>query len=81
MSVNNAARQTSGKTIFQSLVKGGGCCGTNGPTEVVEIATLCEFDESDRFSTTFCDPVWVTLSDFFTHFTMWTYGMALKKNA
>jgi hypothetical protein len=24
-----------------------GCCGTNWPTEVVEIATLREFDEDD----------------------------------
>jgi hypothetical protein len=32
------------------------CCGTNWPTEVVEIATLHGFDENDRFFTTSCDP-------------------------
>jgi hypothetical protein len=36
---------------------GMGHCGTNWITEVVEIATLHEFDENDRFSiTTSCDP-------------------------
>jgi hypothetical protein len=35
---------------------GRGCCGTNLPTEVVEIATLCEFDKNDGFFTTSCDP-------------------------
>jgi hypothetical protein len=45
----------SGNTIFQSLVwGGGGRCGTNWPLEVVEIATLCGFDENDRFFTTVC---------------------------
>jgi hypothetical protein len=34
----------------------GGAHETNLPTEVVEMATLCEFDEKDRFFTTFCDP-------------------------
>jgi hypothetical protein len=36
-------RKTSGNTIFQSLVGGGGC-GTNLPIEVVEMAKLCEFE-------------------------------------
>jgi hypothetical protein len=31
-------------------------CLTNWLTEVVEMATLCEFDENYRFFTTFCDP-------------------------
>jgi hypothetical protein len=35
---------------------GGGGCGTNWPTEVVEIAILFEFDENDRFFTASCDP-------------------------
>ncbi len=34
---------------------GGGRCGTNWPTEVVEIATLCEFYENDGFFTASCD--------------------------
>jgi hypothetical protein len=34
----------------------GGCCGTNWPTEVVEMTTVCGFDENDRFFTTFCEP-------------------------
>jgi hypothetical protein len=59
-------RKTFGNTIFQTLVVGGGCCGTNWATEVVEIATLREFDENDRFFTTFCDQL--TLSDFFCTF-------------
>jgi hypothetical protein len=61
-----------GNIIFQSLGGGGGVrYGINWPIEVVEIATLCEFDENDRFFTTFCDPYWVTLSDlFFTRFTI-----------
>jgi hypothetical protein len=37
--------------IFMSLVGGGGRCGTNWPTEVVEIASLREFDENYRFFT------------------------------
>jgi hypothetical protein len=32
-----------------------GCCGSNWPTEVVEMATLCEFDKNYRFFTIFCD--------------------------
>jgi hypothetical protein len=31
-------------------------CGTNWPTEVVELATLWEFYENDGFFTTSCDP-------------------------
>jgi hypothetical protein len=49
-------REISGNTIFQSLVGGGGHCGTNWPTEVVEIATLRAFYENDGFFTTSCDP-------------------------
>jgi hypothetical protein len=49
-------RKTSGNTIFQSLVGGGGALWDNWPREVVEMATLSEFDENDRFFTTFCDP-------------------------
>jgi hypothetical protein len=76
-------RKTSGDTIFQSLVGGGGHCGTNLPTEVVEIATLFEFNENDRFFTTSCDPyMGHTLRLFFTHFTLKrTHMMAFKKNA
>jgi hypothetical protein len=35
---------------------GGRCCGTNMPTETVEIATPYEFDENYRFFTTSCYP-------------------------
>jgi hypothetical protein len=42
-------------TFFQSF-GGGGCCGKNWPTEVVEIATPNEFDENNIFFTTSCDP-------------------------
>jgi hypothetical protein len=45
MSVNKMAMQN---TVFQIL---GGHCGTNWPLEVVEMATLSEFDENDRFFT------------------------------
>jgi hypothetical protein len=64
-------------------VGGGGSCGTNWPTEVVEMATLCEFDENDRFFITFCELyIWVTLSDFFKHFTLKRIQrVAFKKNA
>jgi hypothetical protein len=34
----------------------GGRCGTIWPTEVVEITTLYELDENDRFFTASCDP-------------------------
>jgi hypothetical protein len=54
MSMNKQQCKMSG-TIFQSLVGGGGCCGTNWPIKVVEIATLCEVDENARFFTTSCD--------------------------
>jgi hypothetical protein len=50
MSERNGNVKTLGTTTFQSVVCGGeGGCGTNSPTEVVEIATLYEFDENDRF--------------------------------
>jgi hypothetical protein len=41
---------------FPEPCGGEGRWGTNWPTEVVEIATLCEFDENYRFFTTSCDP-------------------------
>jgi hypothetical protein len=44
MSVNEKWQcKMFGNNNFQSM-GGGGCCGTNWPTEVVEIATLYEFD-------------------------------------
>jgi hypothetical protein len=42
-------------TFFQSFGDGE-CCGKNWPTEVVEIATLNEFDENNIFFTNSCDP-------------------------
>jgi hypothetical protein len=37
-------------------VWGRGRRGTNWPTEVIAMATLCELDENDRFFTAFCNP-------------------------
>jgi hypothetical protein len=60
--------------------KGGGCCGTNWPREVVEMATLCEFDEIIDSLPTSVTHLWVTLSDFVTHFTLKRIQrVALKK--
>ncbi len=80
MSVNKTATMFP-STIFQSL--GGGGNGTNWPSEVVEIATLYEFDEHDRLFTASCDPhMGRTLRLFFIHFTIkGTQRMAFKKNA
>jgi hypothetical protein len=48
----------------------------------VEKATLCEFYENMDFSLPPVTPIWVTLSDFFAHFTLKIIQrMALKKNA
>ncbi len=65
------------------LVWGVGRCGTNWSTEVVEMAKLCEFDENDRFFTTFCDQYkGHTFRLYFTRFTLKRIQkMALKKNA
>jgi hypothetical protein len=75
----------SGNTMFHSLVGegGGGRCRTNWPTEIVEMATLCEFDENDRLFTTFCDPyMGHTFRLVFTYFTLKRIQrMAFKKNA
>jgi hypothetical protein len=46
--------KTAGNTIFHCLGRGGGGCGTNWSTDVVEIATLYEFDEINRLFTTSC---------------------------
>jgi hypothetical protein len=43
-------------TPFSWVGGGWGHCGTNWTTEVVEIATLYEFDENTRFFITSCDP-------------------------
>jgi hypothetical protein len=44
-------------TIFQSFVGGGwGALWDKLAHRGSEMATLCEFDENDRFFTTFCDP-------------------------
>jgi hypothetical protein len=57
LSVNETAMQNVRQHHFSEPCGGrGGGCGTNWPKEVVEMATLCEFDENDRFFTTFCDP-------------------------
>ncbi len=55
MSVNESAMQNVWQDRFSDPCGGRGCCGTNWPTEVVEIAKLCEFDDKGRFLTTFCD--------------------------
>jgi hypothetical protein len=57
-----------GNNIFQSLVGRGRHCGTNWPTEIVEIATLSEIDEKlIDSSLPLVIHIWVTLSDFFIH--------------
>jgi hypothetical protein len=53
MSVNE--RQSKISDLFRKSFKACGLCGTNWPTEVVEIATLNEFDENYRFFTTSCE--------------------------
>jgi hypothetical protein len=57
----------SGNTIFQSLVGEEGCCGTNWPTEIVEKATLYEFEKMIESSLPPVTHIWVILSDFFLH--------------
>jgi hypothetical protein len=54
--VNETETQNVWQHHFPEPCGGGGRCGTNWPTEAVEMATLCEFDENDRFFTAFCDP-------------------------
>jgi hypothetical protein len=50
MSLNITAMQRVWQHHFPEPCGGGrGYCGKNWPTEVVEIATLCEFDEKDRY--------------------------------
>ncbi len=49
---------------------GGGRSGTNWPIEVMEMTTLGESDENDRFFTTFCDPYMGHTFRLFTHFTL-----------
>jgi hypothetical protein len=63
---------------FPEPCGGEGRWGTNWPTEVVEIATLCEFDENDRFFTTIYGS---HFQNFVTHFTIKrTQRIASKKN-
>ncbi len=67
------------KTIFHNW-GGGGSCGTNWPTEVVEIATHYEFDENDGFFTTSYDPyVGQTRRPFYTFHLKRTQRMAFEK--
>jgi hypothetical protein len=77
MYVNETATQNVDNSIFCNL--GGGRCGTHMSTDVVEIATLEELDENDRFFTTSCElyvhHIWVTLSEFCTLFTKKKYTM------
>jgi hypothetical protein len=63
MSVNEMVMQKVWQHHFPEPCGGGGLLWTNWPTEVVAIATLCEFDEYDKFFTTSCDPNMATLSD------------------
>jgi hypothetical protein len=61
-------------------VGGEGRCGTNWPTEVVEIATLCEFYENNGFFTTSCDPYMGHTYFLQKHFTLKGYkGWLLRK--
>jgi hypothetical protein len=56
MSVIKTAMQNIKQHHFPEPCGGRGRCGTNWPTEVVEIAALYECYENDRFFTTTCDP-------------------------
>jgi hypothetical protein len=81
MPVNEMILQTPGNTISQSW-GGGGLCETNKPSEVVEIATLYEFFENDRFFTTPWDPyMGPTLRLFYTFHHKNDTKMAFQKNA
>jgi hypothetical protein len=79
------APKSAGDTIFNSLeVEGGGSCGTNWPTEILEITTLYQPMKFIESSLLTMIHIWVTLSDFFLH----TYfsqkrkqRMAFEKNA
>jgi hypothetical protein len=54
MSLNETATRNVWQHYFPEPGGGGGGeCGTNWP---IEVATLCEFYENDRFLTTSCDP-------------------------
>jgi hypothetical protein len=59
--------QTTFAQLRIGLVGDGGTERHIWPTEMVEIATLCEFDETSLSPVTH---IWVTLSDFFTLFTL-----------
>jgi hypothetical protein len=56
MSVNKRATQNVWQHHFPEPCGGKGLLWDKLPTDVVEMATLFEFDENDRFFTTFCDP-------------------------
>jgi hypothetical protein len=56
MSVNKTAAQNVRQHHFPEPCGGKGLLWDKLPTDVVEMATLFEFDENDRFFTTFCDP-------------------------
>jgi hypothetical protein len=64
MSVNGNAMQ-KGHTVFCS--QAGGAVGHIWATELVSIATLQEFDETDRYFTTFHDPKMGLTLRFFLH--------------
>jgi hypothetical protein len=83
MSVIETATQNVWHHQFPEPCKGGGLCGTNWPTEVVVITTLCEFDENAWDSSLpSLAHIWITLSDFFCTLTLKsTQRTAFKKNA
>jgi hypothetical protein len=65
MSANELSMQNIWQHCFPEPCGGRGRCGANWPTEVMEIATLCEFDENDGFFTTSCDPYGSHFQTFF----------------
>jgi hypothetical protein len=56
MSVNETVSQNVWQHYFPGPCGGGGRCGTNWFTELVEIGVLYEFDENYRFFTISNDP-------------------------
>jgi hypothetical protein len=70
MSVNEVAAQDVWQHYLLPPVGCGGLggCTTQVLTELVRRAKLTGFDQNDKFFTTSCDPIWVSLSDFLTYF-------------
>jgi hypothetical protein len=67
VSVNKMAMQNVWRHHFPQPGGGGVCCGTKGPTEVVEMAALYELIKRIDSSLSPLTHLWVARSDFFLH--------------